>query len=128
MAIARLQSYAMFVTSLKWKFDADSIRGTPRTQGVFGLWDEDQVVYIGATERSVFLPDALRELLTLKRRGIIQATHFTWEITITPRSWAGELLRLHFNKLGVLPLYNQPASALQLLRRDANPAPDLTPP
>jgi hypothetical protein len=128
MAIAHFMGSAMFVTSLKWKFDPDSIRGTPRTQGVFGLWDEDQVVYIGATERSVFLPDALRELLTLKRRGIIQATHFTWEITITPRSWAGELLRLHFNKLGVLPLYNQPASALQLLRRDANPAPDLAQP
>jgi hypothetical protein len=116
----------MFVTSLKWKLDSDSIRGTPKTQGVFGLWDEGLIVYIGATERNVFLPDALRELLTLKRRGIIQATHFTWEITITPRSWAGELLRLHFNKFGTLPLYNQPTSALQLLRRDASAAPDLT--
>jgi len=110
----------MFVTSLKWKLDADSIRGTPRTQGVFGLWDESEIVYIGATERSVFLPDALRELLALKRRGIIHATHFTWEITITPRSWAGELLRLHFNKYGALPLYNQPASALQRLQSNAD--------
>jgi hypothetical protein len=115
----------MFVTRLKWKFDAESIRATPRTQGVFGLWEEGHIVYIGATERRVFLPDALRELLTLKRRGIIHATHFTWEITITPRSWAGELLRLHFNKHGALPLYNQPTSALQLLRKDANPATDL---
>jgi hypothetical protein len=119
MRIARFLSTAMFVTSLKWKLDAESIRGTPRTQGVFGLWDEDQIVYIGATERSVFLPDALRELLQLKRRGIIQVTHFTWEITITPRSWAGELLRLHFNKHGVLPLYNRPASALQRLQGEA---------
>jgi hypothetical protein len=119
MTIAHSLSTAMFVTSLKWKLDADSIRGTPRTQGVFGLWDEDQIVYIGATERSVFLPDALRELLNLKRRGIIQATHFTWEITITPRSWAGELLRLHFNRHGVLPLYNRPASALQRLQSEA---------
>jgi hypothetical protein len=118
----------MFVTSLKWKFDADSIRGTPKTQGVFGLWDEGQVVYIGATERNAFLPDVLRELLTLKRRGIIQATHFTWEITITPRSWAGELLRLHFNKHGSLPLYNQPTSTLQLLRRDAHATTDLATP
>jgi hypothetical protein len=112
----------MFVTSLKWKLDADSIRGTPRTQGVFGLWDEGELVYIGATERNVFLPDALGELLQLKRRGIIHATHFTWEITITPRSWAGELLRLHFNKYGALPLYNQRASALQLLERGTDPA------
>jgi hypothetical protein len=115
----------MFITSLKWKFDAESIRGTPHTQGVFGLWDESSIVYIGATARNVFLPDALGELLALKRRGTIQVTHFTWEITITPRSWAGELLRLHFNKHGALPLYNQPASALQLAQRDALPAPNL---
>jgi hypothetical protein len=115
----------MFLTSLKWKFDAESIRGTPRTQGVFGLWDEGSIVYIGATARSVFLPDALGELLGLKRRGVIQATHFTWEITITPLSWAGELLRLHFNNHGALPLYNQPASALQRAQRDALPASDL---
>lgn len=112
----------MFLTRLKWKLDADSIRGTPRTQGVFGLWDENRIVYIGATERNVYLPDALRELLLLKRQGVIQATHFTWEITITPRSWAGELLRLHFNKHAALPLYNQPASPLQRLLQRANPA------
>src|SRR4030095_3819771 len=115
-------------TSLKWKLDSDSIRGTPKTQGVFGLWDEGQIVYIGATEPSFSLPDALRELLTQKRRGIIHATHFTWEITITPRSWAGELLRLHFNKYGALPLYNQPASTLQLLPRTAAAASDLAAP
>ena len=114
----------MFVTSLKWKFDAESIRGTPKTQGVFGLWDEERLVYIGATERGTYLPDALRELHKLKREGRIQATHFTWEITITPRSWAGELMRLHFNKYGALPLYNQPSSALQQARGAAAP-PDL---
>jgi len=92
---------------------------------VFGLWDEGQIVYIGATARSVFLPEALGELLGLKRRGIIQATHFTWEITITPRSWAGELMRLHFNNHGALPLYNQPASALQRAQGEALPVPDL---
>jgi hypothetical protein len=118
----------MFVTSLKWKFDPDSIRGTPKTQGVFGLWDGSEIVYIGATERNVFLPDALRELAAYQRRGIIHATHFTWEITITPRSWAGELMRLHFNKHGALPLYNQPTSALQRLKRGAGAAPDLTVP
>ena len=115
----------MFVTSLKWKFDADSIRGTPRTQGVFGLWDGGAIVYIGATERNVFLPDALRELLALKRRGVIHATHFTWEITVTPRSWAGELLRLHFNKFGSLPLYNRSPGALELHRPQTTPGPTL---
>ena len=113
----------MFMTRLKWKFDDDAIRGTPRTQGVFGLWDGGRLVYIGATERNRFLPDALRELLRLQRQGVIHATHFTWEITITPRSWAAELLRLHFSQHAALPLYNQPASVLQR-HRGASPAPD----
>src|SRR4029453_15055534 len=59
----------MFVTSLKWKFDAESIRGTPRTQGVFGLWDEGSIVYIGPTARSVFSPAALGGELRLPCLG-----------------------------------------------------------
>ena len=105
----------MFVTSLKWKFDGDSIpRDTPNAGRVRAMGRE-RIVYIGATERNVFLPDVLRELLALHRRGVIHATHFTWEITITPRSWAGELLRLHFNKHGALPAlqpaFERPAAA-----------------
>ena len=46
----------MFITSLKWKFDAESIRGTPRTQGVFGLWDEGSIVYIGFMMKSNSFP------------------------------------------------------------------------
>lgn len=102
----------MFVTSLKWKLDADAIRATPRTQGVFGLWDEDELVYIGSTERDVSLPEVVEKLLEMQRQGLIRASHFTWEITITPRSWSGELLRTYFNKHGSLPRYNRAESPL----------------
>jgi hypothetical protein len=102
----------MFITSLKWKLDADAIGATPRTQGVVGLWDEEELVYIGATERNGYLPETLDRLLKLKQQGVIQVSHFTWEITITPRSWSGELLRAHFNTHGMLPRYNRAASPL----------------
>ena len=103
----------MFITRLKWKLDADAIRATPRTQGVVGLWDEDELVYIGAAERSGFLKETLDGLLKLKQQGVIRASHFTWEITITPRSWSAELLRAHFQRHGVLPRYNRAASPLR---------------
>jgi len=103
----------MFLTSLKWKLDAEAIRATPRTQGVLGLWDEDELVYIGATERDASPPETLERLLKLKHQGDLRATHFTWEITITPRSWSGELLRLYFNKHGMLPRYNRATSPLR---------------
>jgi hypothetical protein len=102
----------MFFTSLKWKLDPESIRGTPKTQGVVGLWDEGELVYIGATSRERSLPELLTELLGQRERGAIQATHFTWEITITPRSWAGELLRLYFANHGMLPRYNRAPAPL----------------
>lgn len=103
----------MFLTSLKWKLDAEAIRATPRTQGVLGLWDNDELVYIGATAPDVSLPEALERLLKLKHAGGLQATHFTWEITITPRSWSAELLRLYFNKHGMVPRYNRSTSPLR---------------
>lgn len=104
----------MFVTRLKWKLDADAIRATPRTQGVFGLWDGEELVYIGATERDLSLPETLDKLLPLKQQGLIRASHFTWEITITPRSWAGELLRAYFSEHGSVPRYNREESPLPL--------------
>lgn len=103
---------AMFITRLKWKLDADAIRATPRTQGVFGLWDDEELVYIGTTERGAFLPEALERLLKLKQQGLISASHFTWEITITPRSWSAELLRVYFNEHGALPRYNRSETPL----------------
>jgi hypothetical protein len=113
----------MFTTSLKWKLDPDAIRGTPRTQGVYGLWDGAELVYIGTTARDWLLPQALGELLALHQRGVIRATHVTWEITLTPRSWAGELLRLHFNRHGTLPRYNLAGGPLRHeLQVDARPA------
>jgi hypothetical protein len=102
----------MFITRLKWKLDPDAIRATPRTQGVFGLWDGEELVYIGTTERGVFLPEALERPLKLKQQGLLSVSHFTWEITITPRSWSAELLRAYFNEHGVLPRYNRSASPL----------------
>ncbi len=102
----------MFITRLKWKLEPEAIRAMPRTQGVFGLWDDEELVYIGTTERGVYLPEALEKPLKLKQQGLISASHFTWEITITPRGWSAELLRAHFKDHGVLPRYNRPAGPL----------------
>jgi hypothetical protein len=122
MAIAPYDTeQPMFVTSLKWKFDAESIRGTPRTQGSSGCGTR-------AGSSTSAPPRAALSFRRAGRAARLQAPRhhpghpFHLEITITPRSWAGELLRLHFNKHGELPLYNQPASALQQQQDAANPA------
>ena len=47
----------------------------------------------------------LRDLL----RGFLGApvTHFTWEVTVTPKTRAGDLLDSHLEKNGRLPRYNE---------------------
>jgi hypothetical protein len=97
----------MLVASLRWKLTPEHVRETPDVQGVFSLWDADECVYVAHTRGNRTLRDCLREHLLLRERGVIQATHFAWEITATPRSREADLLA------AMRPRYNQQNSPLR---------------
>jgi hypothetical protein len=103
----------MSVASLRWRFLADAVRETPDQQGVFSLWEANECVYIGHTPRNTTLRDQLRALLDLREKGVIQASHFTWEVTPTPKTREGDLLQLYLDRHGKLPRYNRPDSPLR---------------
>lgn len=96
----------MPISSLRWRFDAENLRDVPDGPGVFTLWDDGELVLIGRTEGSTVLRELLRELLQSVREQQVPATHFTWEITTTPRTRAGDLLNAFLEKYGRLPRYN----------------------
>jgi len=103
----------MAVASLRWRFLADPVRDTPEQQGVFTLWEANECVYIGHTPWNTTLRDRLRAHLDLQDRGVIEASHFTWEATPTPKTREGDLLQLYLDKHGKLPRYNRPDSPLR---------------
>jgi len=107
----------MAVASLRWRFLADAVRETPDQQGVFTLWEASECVYIGHTPWNTTLRDRLRAHLGLKKEGVIDASHFTWEATPTPRTREGDLLQLYLDKHGKLPRYNRPDSPLRAAER-----------
>ena len=91
----------MSIASLRWRFDAEVLRDVPEAPGVCTLWSGNELVYIGRTEGNTTLRDLLRSFLGAA------VTHFTWEVTVTPKTRAGDLLDSYLAKHGRLPRYNE---------------------
>jgi len=85
----------MAIRGPKWLVIAALVSMAPDTPGVFELWEDDELVFVGATDNCTLRSELVRELLENDR----QATHFCWEITYHPAARERELLaefeRLH---------------------------------
>ena len=77
----------MAIRSPKWLVLAALVAAAPDTPGVFELWDDDELLHIGATRDSL-RKELMHELLERESR----ATHFSWEISFDPAARERELL------------------------------------
>lgn len=77
----------MAIRSPKWLVLAALVVATPDTPGVYELWDDDELMYVGATRDSL-----RRELVERLLEHESAATHFSWEITYEPEARERELL------------------------------------
>jgi hypothetical protein len=82
-------------------------------QGVFTLWDANECLYVAHTPWNRSLRDCLRQHLALREEGVIEASHFAWETTTTPKARETEVLGLYIDRNGKLPRYNRGDSPLQ---------------
>jgi hypothetical protein len=80
----------------RYPFTRPVIEYAPHEQGgVYVLWAEDEVIYIGRTSRSTNIRACLLEHLEGKRGGCTRtATHYSWEITIWDAARETELLAI----------------------------------
>jgi hypothetical protein len=79
----------MAIRSPKWLVIAALVALAPDTPGVFELWDEDELLYLGSTRRKETLRTELKRELAAHAA---EATHFSWEITFHPEDRWRELL------------------------------------
>jgi hypothetical protein len=77
----------MAIRSPKWLVLAALVATTPDTPGVYELWDDDELMCIGATRDSL-----RRELVERLLEHHSAATHFSWEISYHPEARERELL------------------------------------
>ena len=74
--------------SRRWLVLAALVALAPDTPGVIELWDDEELVYVGATREKETLRTELRRELAAHA----DATHFSLEITFHPESRERELL------------------------------------
>jgi hypothetical protein len=92
---------------MQLRFDDEHVQQLPQESGIFCLWDHALLVYVGRTAPRSNLRDEVQHALTVAMADDLCATHFTYEITPTPRTRASEELRDFFERWGSLPRYNE---------------------
>jgi hypothetical protein len=75
--------------------------------GVFALWENDEVVYIGRATAPGSIRGALFERLNSGQRCIAAVSHYAWEICLDPGPRERELLDEHLRAYRALPRYNR---------------------
>jgi hypothetical protein len=78
----------MAIRSPKWLVLAALVLAAPDTPGVYELWEDDELLYVGGTHGNTLRAELVHELYELER----DATHFSWEICYSPRARERELL------------------------------------
>ena len=100
---------------MRLRFAENCLQAVPEEHGIFILWDHSHPVYIGRTAPRSHLRGELDHALTMAMLEDLSVTHFSFEVTPSPKTRAAEELRSHFERWGSLPRYNQrtPSSDLQ---------------
>lgn len=83
-----------FLALPRYTFLPASIRSAPQWEGVYGLFERDELIFIGATGS---LRRTLRECLASHSEGehsecTRKATRYTWEIAALPETRESDLL------------------------------------
>ena len=96
---------------MRLRFAAEDVHNVPEESGIFCLYQDRDLVYIGRTAPRTGLRSELEHALRMAMADDMHATHFTFELTQTPKMRAAEELRSYFETWGRLPLYNRPQDA-----------------
>jgi hypothetical protein len=92
---------------MRLRFEDKHVQEVPEQSGIFCLWDHKHLVYVGRTAPRSHLRAELRHALTMAMAEDLSATHFTYEVTRTPKTRAAEELRDYYERWGSLPRYNE---------------------
>jgi excinuclease UvrABC nuclease subunit len=92
---------------MRLQFVEKSVQAVPEQPGIYTLWDERHPVYIGRTAPRSNLRAEIDHALTMAMVEDLSATHFSFEVTQSPKTRAAEELRTHFERWGSLPRYNE---------------------
>lgn len=91
----------------KYQLTRAMVEAAPGEQGLYALWEDEELVYLGR--------GSIRERLTehLGRRlcpCAQKATHYSWELSLRPATREVEILEEFLAQFGRLPRCNEDAA------------------
>ena len=92
---------------MRLRFVEQYVQDIPEVPGIFCLWDNQHLVYVGRTAPRSNLRAELQHALTMAMVDDMCASHFSYEVTNLPKTRAAEELREYFARWGSLPRYNE---------------------
>lgn len=93
----------------KYKFVLAALAHAPDSSGVYGLWQQDELIYLGRAFGAATIRSQLHDHLRGRGAAHGEATHCTWEPTRYPATRELELLDEFLGRFGRLPRYNRGA-------------------
>ena len=84
-----------FMALPRYAFTHGAVQYAPAEPGVFGLFDHEEIIYLGhASDAKGY---SIRNLLLMHLDGTfgncsLKATHYTWEISLSPLDREAEIL------------------------------------
>jgi len=93
---------------MRQRFTSEDVQHVPEEAGIFFLFHDRDLVYIGRTAPRIGLRTELQHALRMAMADDMHATHFSYEVNNAPKTRAAEELRAFYETWGRLPLYNRP--------------------
>lgn len=84
--------------------------GAPEEPGVYALWKNDELIFLGRASQGATLRERLTEHLGGSFPCTQGATHYTWELCLNPAAREAEVLREYQARFGRLPRCNEDAA------------------
>lgn len=99
----------MPIRNPKYRLSKALVDNAPDAEGVFGLWHDDELIYVGRALAGATIRKRLREHLKAPLPCARDATHYTWELSLRPAVREAEILAEHLERHGALPRCNDAA-------------------
>ena len=89
----------------KWPFTARMVASAPDIPGVFSLWEDRELIYIGRATQA--LRTVLLDHLEGKDPCTRNASHYAWQLALDPATRERDLLVAYEEKNRALPRCNR---------------------
>jgi hypothetical protein len=101
----------MPVKKPKYKLTRAMVDAAPGEQGLYALWEDEELIYVGRTSVNTTIRERLREHLARRLCPCTEkATHYSWELSLRPATREVETLEKILAEFGRMPRCNEDAA------------------